>query len=237
MLARAGVDAPREDARALLAHAARTGDSPRRLLERRAAREPLAYILGRCRFDDLDLIVDSRVLIPTEARTGTLVAAALDLPRGARVHEVGTGSGAVALALKRRRPDLVVTASDISADAVAVAAQNARRLELNVAVSQADGLPLGNYDLVLANMPYTDSGQSTQTLAPEESLFAPGVALWAGPDSLGLIRRLIGQARSGTLIALEHAPHHTADMHRLLKEARTLRDDRGDERVTIGRAT
>jgi release factor glutamine methyltransferase len=236
MLADAGVDTPRADAEALLAHATRTGDSPRRLLERRAAREPLGYILGRCTFCGLELAVDPRVLVPTEQRTGTLVAAALDLPSGARVHEVGTGSGAVALAIKSKRRDLFVSASDISLDAVAVATANARRLGLDVAVAQADGLPEGHYDLVVANLPYTDSEQSTQTLPPEESLFQPGVALWAGTDSLGLIRRLIDRCPSGTALALEHAPHHTAEMHGLLREPRTLQDARGAERVTIGRA-
>jgi release factor glutamine methyltransferase len=236
MLTRAGVETPREDTRTLLAHASRTGEPALRLLERRAAREPLAYILGHCRFCGLDLIVDSRVLVPTEARTGTLVEAALDLPRGNRVHEVGTGSGAVALAVKSKRPDLLVTASDISAEAVEVAEENARRLELEVAVWRADGLPPGPYDLVLANLPYTDSGQSTQTLPPEEGLFQPGVALWAGADSLALIRRLIEQAPAGTRMALEHAPHHTSAVHMLLRAPRTLRDRRGDERVTVGSA-
>lgn len=237
MLTRAGVERPREDARALLDHATRTGEPPLQLLERRVAREPLAYIVGHCEFCGLDLMVDSRVLVPTEERTGTLVAAALDLPPGARVHEVGTGSGAVALAVKSHRPDLAVTASDISADAVDVAADNAHRLGLDVAVSQADGLPPGNYDLVLANLPYTDTEQSSQRLPPEEGLFQPGVALWAGSDSLALIRSLMEQTPGGTLLALEHAPHHTHAMHRLLRGARTLRDDRGDERVTIGRAS
>jgi release factor glutamine methyltransferase len=217
-------------------HASRTGACARDLLERRARREPLAYILGHREFCGLDLLVDSRVLVPTEERTGTLVATARDLPEGARVHEVGTGSGAVALAVKRDRPDLVVTASDISADAVAVARENARRLELQVAIWQADGLPPGNYDAVLANLPYTDSEQVTQKLPPEEGLFQPGVALWAGPDSLGLIRRLIDQAPSGVLMGLEHAPNHTQTMHELLRGACTLRDAHGDERVTVGRA-
>lgn len=176
------------------------------------------------------------MLVPTEERTGTLVATARDLPHGARVHEVGTGSGAVALAVKHDRPDLHVTASDISADAVVVARENARRLGLDVAVWRADGLPPGSYDLLLANLPYTDSEQLTQQLPPEEGLFQPGVALWAGADSLGLIRRLIDQAPSGLLMALEHAPHHSPVMRELLCRARTLRDARGAERVTVGSA-
>jgi release factor glutamine methyltransferase len=236
ILAEAGVATPAADATALLAHANATGQPPLILVERRAAREPLAYILGRCAFCGLELLVDERVLVPTEARTGTLVEAALGLPARARVHEVGTGSGAVALALKSRRPDLAVTASDISADAVEVAGANARRLGLDVGVTQADGLPDGAHDLVLANLPYTDSQQATQRLEPEEAGFQPGVALWAGDDSLALIRRLIAQAPPGTELALEHGPHHTEEMHRLLDEARTLRDHQGDERVTIGRA-
>ena len=239
MLREAGVDSAEEDARVLLGHAASNGpleSTAMALFERRAAREPLAYIVGSCRFCGLDLMVDPRVLVPTEERTGTLVEAALSAPQGARVHEVGTGSGAVALAVKAARPDLFVTASDISREAVNVARENARRLELDVRFEQADGLPRGEFELVVANLPYTDSGQKTQQLPPEEALFQPGVALWSGRDSLALIRRLIADAPSGTRLALEHAPHHTGEMHRLLRDASTLRDARGDERVTAGMA-
>lgn len=236
LLAGAGVASPGPDARALIHHAATTGEPPGPLFERRAAREPLAYIVGSVRFCGLELTVDQRVLVPTEERTGALVEVALDLPREARVHEVGTGCGAVALAIKARRPDLAISASDISPAAVEVALENARRLDLTLQVSRADGLPRGDYDLVVANLPYTDDEQATQLLPPEEELFQPGVALWAGADSLGPIRRLIGQAQRGTLLALEHAPHHVEDMHGLLDEPRTIRDAHGDERVTVGRA-
>jgi release factor glutamine methyltransferase len=239
MLARAGIDAPDADARALLEHVASIGcteDAAIALFERRAAREPLEYIVGHCLFCGLDLIVDPRVLIPTEQRTGTLVAAALDLPQGAHVHEVGTGSGAVALAVKQARPDLEVTASDISPDAIEVARENGRRLRLDVRFDVADGLPPGRFDVVLANLPYTDSEQVTQQLPPEQTRFQPGVALWAGRDSLALIRRLIEQAPAGAQLALEHGPHHTAELQGLLGDARTLRDARGDERVTVGTA-
>ena len=238
MLARAGVEDPAADARALLAHAASLGEleSALALFERRSAREPLAYIVGTCRFCGLELMVDPRVLIPTEHRTGTLVTAALDVARGARVHEVGTGCGAIALAVKAARPDLVVTASDISSDAIEVARENGRRLQIDVELSQADGLPAGGFDLVLANLPYTDSAQVTQQLPPEQTRFQPGVALWAGGDSLALIRRLIQQAPKGTRLALEHAPHHTDELYALLDDATTLRDARGHERVTVGSA-
>ena len=223
MLEAAGIGHADDDARALVA-----------LFRRRAAREPLEYILGTCRFRGLDLLVDRRVLIPTEERTGTLVVAALDAPPGARVHEVGTGCGAVALALKAERPDLAVTGSDISADAVEVARENARRLGLDVGFRRADGLPDGDFDLVLANLPYTDDAQVTQQLPPEQTEFQPGVALWAGRDSLGLIRRLIAYAPAWTPLALEHGPHHTQELQGLLSDARTLCDARGDQRVTVG---
>jgi release factor glutamine methyltransferase len=235
ILARAGVETPREDAEALVAHAS-AKDEAVKLFRRRATREPLAYIIGTVSFCGLELMVDRRVLVPTEHRTGTLVRAAMNLPQRARVHEVGTGSGAVALAVKRRRPDLAVSGSDISGPAIDVARENARRLRLGVSFFPADGLPRGDFDLVLANLPYTDSAQVTQQLPPEEVVFQPGVALWAGADSLGLIRQLIGQTQRGTLLALEHAPHHTAELHRLLDEPQSLRDELGDERVTVGRA-
>ena len=235
-LVEAGVETPAEDARALLEHARANGGArgALALFERRAAREPLAYIVGSCRFCGLELVVDPRVLVPTEERTGTLVSAVLDAPRGAAVHEVGTGSGAVALAVKAARPDLVVTASDISAEALDVARENARRLGLDVEFQQADGLPGGAFAMVVANLPYTDTDQATQQLPPEETGFQPGVALWAGADSLALIRRLIEMTPAGIRMALEHAPHHSEEMRRLLGDAITLRDARGDERVTVG---
>ena len=131
-------------------------------------------------------------------------------------------------------PDLVVSASDISGDAIDVARENARRLDLDVEFARADGLPRGDFDLVVANLPYTDSDQVTQQLPPEQTRFQPGVALWAGRDSLALIRRLVQQTPAGTRLALEHGPHHTGEMHALLDDATTLRDARGDERVTVG---
>ena len=123
--------------RAIPAGAARViGDRVRR----RVAREPVAYILGEKGFRHIDLIVDRRVLIP-RPETELLVEVALDLPDGARVHDVGTGSGAVALALKSERPDLHVSASDLSADAVDVARANVARLGIEVAIDVAPGLP------------------------------------------------------------------------------------------------
>src|SRR4051812_12431855 len=210
LLAEAGCDTPRLDAELLLREGAD--------LKRRIAREPVAYILGRKGFRWIELGVDRRVLIP-RPDTETLVDVALELaPEGARVHDVGTGSGAVALALKQERPDLAVTGSDASAAAIEVARENARRLELdvsfsvargvargtvrgwevNVSFSVAGGLPPGDYALVGANLPSVRTDEWA-ALAPEIRLYEPREALVSGADGLDAIRSLAAAAPAGRL--------------------------------------
>ena len=226
-LAEAGCDTPWLDAELLLREGAD--------VERRLAREPVAYILGRKAFRWIELHVDQRVLIP-RPDTETLVEAGLSLAgRGARVHDVGTGSGAVALAIKAERPDLAVGGSDASASAVEVARENARRLGLDVEISIADGLPHGEYDLVVANLPYVRDDEWEQ-LAPEIRLYEPRDALLAGPDGLDAIRSLVDEAPAGTRLALEHAPDQASAVRALLDEARTVRVVGGGVRVSVGRA-
>jgi release factor glutamine methyltransferase len=204
-------------------------------VRRRLAREPVAYIIGRQGFRYIDLAVDSRVLIP-RPDTELLVEVALDLPRRARVHEVGTGSGAVALALLDERPDLRVSASDASPAAVAVARENAARLRLALEVEVLSGIPGGrSFDLVLANLPYVSDGELTG-LEPEITLYEPRDALAGGADGLNQIRALVGQASSGTLLALEHSPQQAAAVRDLLEAAETHRDLAGRERVAVGAA-
>src|ERR687894_1373316 len=147
-LTAAGCETPRLDAELLLAAAMGVDravivsdpgrgvepDAARRFQEfaaRRREREPVAYILGSKGFRSIELAVDPRVLIP-RPETEHLVEALLDLPRGARVCDVGTGSGSIALALKAERPDLEVVATDASAEALEVARANAQRLGLDV---------------------------------------------------------------------------------------------------------
>ncbi len=171
------------------------------LLDRRREREPVAYILGRRGFRHITLGVDRRVLIP-RPETELLVEVALGLPAGARVLDVGTGSGAVALALKHERPDLEVRGTDVSDAALAVARANARALGLDVSFGRADllagtggiggagRLGSGEVDAVLANLPYVPSGAA---LAPEIMRYEPAGALFAGADGLDLVRRLVAE--------------------------------------------
>jgi len=248
-LAAAGCETPRLDAEllvadalgleraALVAHPGR--ELPRgttRLIServrRRRVREPVAYILGRKGFRRIELAVDQRVLIP-RPETELLVEVALSVPREASVHDVGTGSGAVALALADERPDLVVSASDVSAPAVEVAQRNGARQGVRFTV--ADGLPPGEYDLVLANLPYVREDE-WDGLQEEIRLFEPREALVAGTDGLDVIRGLVAQASAGTTLALEHAPAQAEAVRALLAEAVTHSDLTGRERVTVGRA-
>jgi release factor glutamine methyltransferase len=250
-LTAAGCSTPRLDAEVLIADAlgadrAVLHASPERAVmggearligervRRRVAREPVAYILGRRGFRRIDVLVDSRVLIP-RPETELLVEVALELPAGSRVHDVGTGSGAVALALMDERPDLVVSASDASPAAVEVAGANAARLGLPLEVSLEPGMPAGRFDLVLANLPYVRKDE-WDGLAPEIRNYEPREALLAGADGLDAIRSLVAEASSGTRLALEHAPRQAAEVRALLRDADTLHDLADRERVTVGRA-
>jgi release factor glutamine methyltransferase len=204
---------------------------------RRADHEPLAYVLGRAPFRNLEIAVDSRVLWPRR-ETELLVEVGTELPEGARVHEVGTGSGAIALALLSERPDLRITASDVSPEAVEAARENAERLGLALEVSVARGLPDGleDVDLVIANLPYV-TDETIDERSPEIKR-EPRIAVTGdcGEDGLGVIRGLVAETPSGWKMAMEHDTHHGPAMRELLRDATTMRDYMGGERVTVGLA-
>ena len=248
--AAAGCETPRLDAEVLVAAAvgvprlALLGGTEieldpvasRKLMEwvrRRARREPVAYIIGRKEFRRLELEVDPSVLIP-RPETELLVELAAELAGpGARVHDVGTGSGAVALALADERPGLQVTASDRSEAAVEVAQRNAMRLGLPVQITCAAGLPEGDHDLVVANLPYVREDE-WDDLAPEIREYEPRDALVAGEDGLDEIRALVDEAPAGALLALEHAPDQAEAVREMLADAETREDLSKRARVTTG---
>lgn len=254
-LTAAGADTPRLDAELLLAHVLEVGREQlvlraaeaveaapgarfEELVARRAAREPVAYLLGRKAFRHIELAVDPRVLIP-RPETELLVEAGLGLGKGARVVDVGTGSGAVALALKQERPDLEIVGTDVSGDALLVARENASRLGLDVRFEQADLLDgiEGAFDAVLANLPYVAEGAK---LPPEITAHEPVGALFAGPDGLDQIRRLADGLAGVPVVGLEVGFDQAEAVDRLLREAgyarvERLRDLAGHERVIVGR--
>jgi release factor glutamine methyltransferase len=209
------------------------------LVARRVEREPVAYILGRRAFRRLELFVDRRVLIP-RPETELLVEVGLSLAHGASVVDVGTGSGAVALALKDERPDLRVSGADVSADAVAVARANAARLGLEVRFVAADLLNDVFADAVLANLPYVADGAE---LPPEITRYEPPGALFAGADGLDVIRRAVAAVAGPTvgLLALEIGAEQADAVSQLMwdagfAEVAVRRDLAGLDRVVVGTA-
>lgn len=255
ILSAAGCDTPRLDAELLLASVLDVGrerlvidaavevdanDLERfeAVVARREAREPVAYILGHKAFRRITLSVDPRVLIP-RPETEMLVEIGLTLDRGARVADVGTGSGAVALALKDERPDLTVIGIDVSEDALSVARENRARLGLGVEFVCADlldGVP-GPFDAVVGNLPYVAEGSA---LPPEIELYEPPVALFGGEDGLDLTRRLIMTTAGARvpLVALEVGLAEAVAGIALragYSSVQILRDLAGHERVVLAR--
>lgn len=232
-LAAAGIESSRLDAQLLLAAAAhvdraallsgRVDLSPQTLarfasmMARRAAREPVAYILGRREFYSLEFEVNREVLIP-RPHTETVVDVALELiadhPR-ARVLDLGTGSGAIAVALAVNAPEVSVVASDIWPPALALARRNAvsSKVAERIGFVAADlferldaGPTLGKFDLVISNPPYIVDDQVAR-LEAEVRNFEPLVALRGGPDGLDFFRRIAAGVKShlerGSLLVLE----------------------------------
>ena len=220
--------------------------SYRDLVSRRLAGEPVAYLLGHKEFWSLDLLVDSRVLIP-RPDSETLVEEALDrfAGPGGRIADVGTGSGALALALAKERPEAQVFATDISPEALAVARANAERLGLAVTFWQGDLdqalVPAGRFELIVANLPYIPSAEIDGLAADVRS--EPRLALDGGADGLALLRRLI-EAAPGLLqpegcLALEVGAGQAGTVEEFLRGAgfggiRSRRDLAGIERVVSG---
>ena len=209
---------------------------------RRSAGEPLAYLLGAQEFHGLSLQVDARVLVP-RPDTETIVDWALDLLAsrdGARVVDLGTGSGAIALAVKRHCPAAHVYATDLSRDALDVARANAVRLGLGVTFvggSWWSALGGERFDLVLSNPPYVAEGDPHLPALRHE----PVAALTSGRDGLDALRAIADGApahmNEGAWLLLEHGYDQADAVQAILREAgfagvATRRDAGGRARVT-----
>ena len=213
------------------------------LVRRRAVEHaPVAYLIGTRGFRRLDLAVDPRGLIP-RPETELLVEVGLELPQGASVVDVGTGSGAIALALADERPDLRVTATDVDEGALALARENTARLGLDVSFAAGDLLDAvagAAFDAVLSNPPYIPDGDRAGLPADVRDHEPPG-ALFAGADGLDVYRRLIPQAAVvAPLVAVEVGAGQAAAVEALMREAgltstEARPDLAGIPRVVVGR--
>jgi release factor glutamine methyltransferase len=253
----AGVEDPRLDAELLLAEATGwdraylaaepAGNIPppavRRfgeMVRRRLRREPVAYIVGRRGFRHIELAVDPRVLIP-RPETELLVELALELQPD-RLLDVGTGSGAIALAVASELSECEVVATDTSTAALEVARANADRLGLSERVELIEAtLPPdgGEFDLILANLPYVAESEWSG-LEPDVTEWEPREALLAGADGLDAIRAFLSKRVNGT-IALEVGEGQAGAVGELLRGAgsgsvETRVDLAGIERVVVGRS-
>lgn len=211
------------------------------LTRRRAAGTPLAYLTGQREFYGLTLQVDARVLDP-RSDTETLVDWALEhLPPQGSVVDLGTGSGAIALALKSQRPEALVGAVDASAEALAVARANAERLQLPVHFVQGHWLSgvRGPFDLIVSNPPYiAEDDPHLEHLGHE-----PRMALSSGADGLDALRTIIAQApahlQPGGWLLLEHGWQQAEAVRALLTQTgfaqvQSRRDLAGIERCSGG---
>ena len=260
-LAATGSESPRLDAELLLAHALGVrrselyahGDRPleppeldevRALVARRASREPLQYILGEWGFRRLTLTVDRRALIP-RPETEVVVERCLALLEGLeapRVLDVGTGSGAIALAIADEHRGARVTGVDASTEALALARENATRTGLALELARHDlfdGLPGGPWDLVVSNPPYVDPDDRS-TLQPEVRDWEPEEALFGREAAATVAQGAVPVLADGGALVLEVGDGQAEETARLLSalgyaDVRATPDLAGRDRVVEGR--
>lgn len=269
LLTAAGIETARLDAEVLLAHAcgisratllagfdvdARAAEKFRRMIARRAAREPLAYIVGSKEFFSLDFEVTPAVLIP-RPETETLVESALKFlsaKPGAHaldmnVLDIGTGSGAIAIAIAANAPKVRIKATDISKEALEVARRNATRHRCDDRVDFIDANlfpdPVSRFDLIVSNPPYVAEAD-LETLQPEIRLHEPRVALVFGADGIEMYRRIAAHSQShlnpGGAVMVEIGAGQAAAVEALFRRAGfsnidAIRDLAGIQRVVCAR--
>jgi release factor glutamine methyltransferase len=217
------------------------------LIERRRRGEPVAYILGHGGFWSLDLVVTTDTLIPrpeTELLV-ELTLARLPVGRASRVLDLGTGSGAIALAVAHERPEAIVTAVDLDARTLAVAAKNAARLGLaRVRFLRSDwfsAMAGETFDFIVSNPPYV--AEDDPHLAAGDLRHEPKLALASGLDGLDAVRRIVAEAPyhldSGGNLLIEHGWTQGVAVRALFAaagfvDADTATDLEGRDRVTSG---
>ncbi len=259
-LAGKGVDSPRLDAEHLLGKALGLSrvelymhhdrplaeaerDSFRELVRRRGEREPLAYVLGEWSFRGLTLKVDPRALVP-RPETEVVVERCLTLLDGKadpRVLDVGVGTGAIALAIAQEHPGAQVKAIDVSADALALAAENAEATGISVAFEQRDlqgGLGDGEYDLVVSNPPYV-LPEEIDMLQPEVRDWEPRLALVGKEHTELVAEHAVDVLPPGGQLVLEVAEQRGAEVVELLErlgydDIRVTADLAGSDRIVEG---
>ena len=168
----------------------------REAVERRAAGEPIAYVLGRAGFRNLELRSDRRALIPRPETEG-LVDIAIERVRSGFALDLGTGTGCLALSLAQEGGFQRVVATDISAEALSLAAENVRASGLPVRLLRSDcgeGLAPGRFDLIVTNPPYLTE-EEYESLDPSVRAWEPRQALASGADGMEMCRRILGQGR------------------------------------------
>ena len=215
------------------------------ILDRRVKHEPLQYILGKAYFFDLELEVTPAVLIP-RPETELLVEWVLEqLPRNGKLLDLGTGSGAIALAVAKHRPDARITAADLSTEALAVADRNAKKCGVpGIRFVRSDlfsAFPGETFDLVAANLPYVPETDRSE-LTPDVRDYEPGTALFAGKDGFDLLERagheVADHLASGGKVIFELDPRQAERMSALLTASafgcEILRDLAGRNRFVAG---
>src|SRR5947209_5155666 len=182
------------------------------LVRRRINGEPLQYIRGKAEFFGREFFVDDRVLIPRPETELLVEAAIARAPNGARVLDVGSGSGCIAITIEHERQDLEVTSIDVSFGALAVAKRNARTHRSNVLFAASDAFDAirGEFDLIVANPPYIPRADYEQ-LAIEVRDHEPQIALTPGPRGTEMIERIL-EAQRGRMVMLEIGFGQLADV-------------------------
>ncbi len=255
-----GSETPRLDAELLLAHvlgcqrialytdfdrllAEDERDRYRALVARRARHEPVAYLVGTQGFRRLVLSVDQNVLVP-RPETEVVVERCLALlsgRMGPRVLDVGTGSGAIALAIADEHPGAEVTGVDVSVGALALARENARTTGLEIELAEADvlqGIPAGPWDLIVSNPPYVDAADY-EGLMPDVRDFEPRSALVAAGQTEALAAQAVQALAPGGALVVEVGAGQAASSAQLLERlgyaaVRITNDLAGIERVVEG---